>query len=204
MKTKFVQILVTCGMLWAVTPAKQAAAGPPFVPNSQSFWDSSQNWTTNYGPAYRDTVLDRTNFLECTGQFALCFHSGPEPLPCKLTKDGRFANCTCDVKEGTNYVLNTAILNRCVYLDTIDKCGADGAGCRNSEDSTNPQVAPVCEFLGKGQLMPGAQVISTYDPDVTKSIKDESAVLTPCSADPGTPPLPFAGCMTASCKLNKD
>ncbi len=91
MKTKFLRILVTWGMLWAVTAANQAAAGPPFVPNSQSFWDFSQNWTTNYGPAYRDTVLESTNFLECTGQFALCFHSGPEPLPCKLTKDGRFA-----------------------------------------------------------------------------------------------------------------
>src|SRR5262249_42586503 len=115
MKTKFVQILVTCGMPWAVTPENQAAAGPPFVPNSQSFWDFSEHWRTNYGPAYGDPVLDRTNFLECTGQFALCFHSGPEPLPCKLTKDGRFANCTCDVKEGTNYVLNTAILNHSVY-----------------------------------------------------------------------------------------
>ena len=67
MKTKLVKILATCGMLWAVIAAEQAAAGPPFVPNSQSFWDSSQNWTTNYGPAYRDTVLAPTNFLECTG-----------------------------------------------------------------------------------------------------------------------------------------
>src|SRR5215831_2255697 len=68
-----------------------------FVPNSQAFWDFSKNWTTNYGPAYRDTDLASTNFLPCTGQYALCFESGPEPLPCKLTADGRFANCKCVV-----------------------------------------------------------------------------------------------------------
>ena len=191
--------------LWAVTPANQAAAGPPFVPNSQSFWDFSQNWTTNYGPAYRDTVLAPTNFLECTGQFALCFHSGPEPLPCKLSKDGRFANCTCDVLDGKNYVLSTAILNHEVYLDTIDPnaCGPDGSQCRNIEHPEIQRVAPVCDLLGKGQLMPGAQVISTYDPDTTQDLQDTSTEVKPCFAAPGDPPLPFAGCMTASCKLNK-
>lgn len=86
-----------------------------FVPNSQAFWDFSKNWTTNYGPAYRDTDLAPTNFLPCTGQYALCFESGPEPLPCKLTPDGRFANCKCVVKTGINFVLMTAILNEKVY-----------------------------------------------------------------------------------------
>ncbi len=184
------------------------AAGPPrgpshFVPNSQSFWDFSKNWTTNYGPAYRDTVLEPSNFLQCTGQFALCFHSGAEPLPCRLTEDGRFANCTCTVQDGTNFVLITAILNYPVYLDTIDPdaCGPDGASCKNILDPGNTQVAPVCEFLRNGRLIPGAQVISTYDPDSTNAIKDDippaGTVLTNCDG-------PFAGCMTAPCKLNKD
>jgi hypothetical protein len=172
-----------------------------FVPNSQSFWDFSKNWTTNYGPAYRDTVLEPSNFLECTGRFALCFHSGAEPLPCKLTKDGRFANCTCTVQDSENYVLITSILNYPVYLDTIDMCGPDGADCRNILDREITQVAPVCEFLRKGRLIPGAQVISTYDPDSSNAIKDAipppGVELTNCNG-------PFAGCMTAPCKLNKD
>jgi hypothetical protein len=203
-KATLVLSLVTCGMLWAVTAASQDAAGvprgpSPFVPNSQSFWDFSKNWTTNYGPAYRDTVLGLSNFLPCTGQFALCFHSGAEPLPCRMTKDGRFANCTCTVLDGDNFVLETAILNYPVYLATIasppDGCGADGAGCQS------PDTAPVCEFLTNGNFIPGAQVISTYDPDSTQSIKDEIAtpsnLLKNCDG-------PFAGCMTAPCKLNKD
>jgi hypothetical protein len=209
MKAKLLLILLTCWILWAVTAASQNASGPPrgpshFVPNSQSFWDFSKNWTTNYGPAYRDTVLAPTNFLQCTGQFALCFHSGPEPLPCRLTEDGRFANCTCPVLDGPNFVLITAILNYPVYLDTIDPdaCGADGASCKNILDPGNARVAPVCKFLPKGQLIPGAQVISTYDPDSTNAIKDTitntSNPLTFC------PDGPFAGCMTAPCKLNKD
>jgi hypothetical protein len=35
--------------------------GPQFVPNSQSVWDSSKNWTANFGPAYRDTVESPCN-----------------------------------------------------------------------------------------------------------------------------------------------
>jgi hypothetical protein len=209
MKAKLVLSLVTCGVLWAVTAASQDAAGPPrgpshFVPNSQSFWDFSKNWTTNYGPAYRDTVLEHSNFLQCTGQFALCFHSGAEPLPCRMTQDGRFANCTCTVLDGTNYVLITAILNHPVYLDTIDACRADGSDCQNIENPQNTHVAPVCEFLENGQLIPGAQVISTYDPDSTQRIKDEATDLKNCPVDPSAPPLPFAGCMTAPCKLTKE
>src|SRR5664279_2073297 len=68
-----------------------------FVPDSQLFWDDSKNWTTNYGPAYRDTMIVPTQMLACTGQFALCFHSGPEPLPCTLSPDGRSADCKCIV-----------------------------------------------------------------------------------------------------------
>jgi len=207
MKATLALSFVTCAMLWAVTAVSQDAGGvprgtSPFVPNSQSFWDFSKNWTTNYGPAYRDTVLRGSNFLPCTGQFALCFHSGPEPLPCKMTKDGGFANCTCTVQDGINYVLITSILNHPVYLDTINACGADGANCQI------PDTAPVCEYLRNGNLIPGAQVISTYDPDTNKSIQDEiinpSNLLMNCPSDPSAPPLPFAGCMTAPCKLNKD
>ena len=90
-----------------------------FVPDSQVFWDNSLNWTTNYGPAYRDTLTKGSQFLACSSQFALCFHSGQYPLPCHLSPDGRSANCTCTVMNGSNYVLMTAILNSPIYLDTL-------------------------------------------------------------------------------------
>ncbi len=190
--------MLACGLLWGVVGfSTDALSESRFVPNSQAFWDFSMNWTTNYGPAYRDTVEAHSNFLACTGQFALCFHSGAEPLPCKLSKDGRSANCTCTVHNSTNFVLITAILNREVYETTVDvdACGADGSGC------TAPDEAPVCAFLDNGKLIPGAQVISTYDPDSTNAIKDAIppgvSPLTPCNG-------PFAGCMTAPCRLTKN
>ncbi len=74
-----------------------AAQQRQFVPNSQSFWANSKNWTSNYGPAYRDTVESPTQLLPCSSQFALCFHSGAEPLPCTISKDGRSAQCKCTV-----------------------------------------------------------------------------------------------------------
>ena len=100
-----------------------------FVPDSPAFWDNSANWTSNYGPAYRDTLQSPSQMLACSPQFALCFHSGPEPYPCHLSPDGRSANCKCMVLTKTNYALLTAILNYPVYLDTIALCGADGSLC---------------------------------------------------------------------------
>jgi hypothetical protein len=128
-----------------------------FVPNSQSFWDNSKNWTTNYGPAYRDTVESPSQLLACSTQFALCFHSGAAPYPCTLDPDGRSAHCKCTVSDETNYTLITAILNYQVYLSTVQKCGADGSNC------PNPGDAPVCNYLDRGALIPGADVISTFD-----------------------------------------
>jgi hypothetical protein len=170
---------------------------PPFhfVPDSFAFWDFSRNWTTNYGPAYRDTVPDPSYFLPCTGRFALCFHSGPEPLPCTLTEDGRFADCTCDVGDSLNYVLMTAILNDDVYKETVKACGHDGRRCHT------PDSAPVCQYLKDGRLIPGADVISDFAPDATGAIHN--------AIDGGSPPFtncngPFAGCMTAPCTLQDD
>jgi len=168
-----------------------------FVPNSQEFWDFSKNWTTNYGPAYRDTDLAPSNFVPCTGQYALCFESGPDPLPCRLSADGRFANCKCDVKTGLNFVLITSILNEKVYQDTVAQCGPDGSGCTIDNMDTHP--APVCKAMQDGTLIPGADVISDWSPDVQRLL-----------IEGGPPPLtvcdkgPYAGCMTAPCKQTKD
>jgi hypothetical protein len=170
---------------------------PPvhFVPDSLAFWDFSKNWTTNYGPAYRDTVPGLSYFLPCTGKYALCFHSGPEPLPCTLTEDGRFANCTCDVGDGVNLVLMTAILNEDVYRETVQACGDDGRRCQ-TQDS-----APVCKYLRDGSLIPDADVISDFVPDSTSALRG--------ATDGGSPPVtncdgPFAGCMTAPCTMQDD
>jgi hypothetical protein len=118
-----------------------------------------KNWTTNFGPAYRDTVQGVSGFLPCTGQYALCFHSGPKPLPCESNVDGRFANCKCTVQTGLNFVLITAILNFEVYQDTVNVCGADGSAC-----AAHPDKAPVCKAIARGKMIPGADVISTYSP----------------------------------------
>ena len=148
------------------TNGQNHGAHTHFVPNSQAFWDFSKNWTTNYGHAYRDTDLAPTNFLPCTGQYALCFESGPEPLPCQLTPDGRFATCKCVVKTGINFVLITAILNEKVYQETVEKCGPTGAGC------TDTDSAPVCQAMQDSNLIPGADVISDWSPDVQRLLTE--------------------------------
>jgi len=166
-----------------------------FVPSSVAFWDNSKNWTTNYGPAYRDTIQSPSQMLACSPQFALCFHSGAEPYPCHLYPDGRSANCQCTVSTKTNYTLLNAILNRSVYDATIQLCGADGSLCAGVDQ------APVCKYLTGGALIPGANVISTFDPDshdlIVKAITGKQ-VVTVC------PKAPYAGCMTAPCTLNPD
>jgi hypothetical protein len=167
-----------------------------FVPNSQAFWDFSKNWSTNYGPNYRDTVEAPTNFLPCTGVFALCASSGPAPLPCRLSPDGRFANCRCPVHSGRNYVVITSILNYKVYQATVKKCGADGRRC------ASPDTAPVCQAIKQGQLIPGANLISTFSPSPAAAL-GQSHLSAPAKSSGLTicPKAPYAGCMTAPCKM---
>jgi hypothetical protein len=189
--------VIVCGF------ARSAGAQPffflqrQFVPNVQSFWDNSKNWTTNFGPAYRDTVESPSQLLPCSPLFALCFHSGPEPYPCTLSRDGRSANCTCTVGTSVNYTLINAILNYPVYLSTIQACGTDGSGC------TSTDSAPVCKYLKGGALIPGANVISTFDPESQGEIID--AITNPSDTSKYTrcPKGPYAACMTAPCRLNR-
>jgi hypothetical protein len=167
-----------------------------FVPNSQAFWDFSKNWSTNYGPNYRDTVEKTTNFLPCKGQYALCANSGPRPLSCTLTPGGRFADCRCPVHNGLSYVVITSILNYRVYQETVKVCGSDGWRC------TATDKAPVCQAIKEGRLIPGADVISTFSPSPAAALAEahllaaaKSPALTIC------PKAPYAGCMTAPCKM---
>jgi hypothetical protein len=181
-----------CGVLGFST---DALAGKHFVPDSQEFWDNSENWTTAYGPAYRDTIESPANMVPCTGNYALCFTSGPEPLPCELTEDGRFANCTCTAETGTNYVLISAILNYQVYLDTVAVCGLDGSGC-----ALQPDKAPVCQAIkDPTMLISGATLISTFSSSFQAAITD---VLTN-GRGTACPKGPYAACMTAPCKTKR-
>ena len=195
MKTIRASLLVSAALLFGIAGLLTNARGQPnFVPNDQRFWDNSENWPTDYGPAYRDTVLQASNMVACNGKFALCFTSGPEPLPCVPTNDGRFANCTCTAHTGRNFVLINAILNYDVWLETVKVCHADGSRC-GVTDPVNR--APVCKAINAGNLIPGADLISTFDPT---SRVDVIAIL-----DGSAPPLvcpnaPYAACMTAPCK----
>ncbi len=182
--------------------AKPAAAQsllfqPQFVPNIPSFWDNSKNWTTNFGPAYRDTVELPSQLLPCSTQFALCFHSGPPPYPCTLSLDGRSASCTCTVANDVNYTLISAILNYSVYSSTIQACGADGSGC------TATGSAPVCKYLNRGALIPRANVISTFDPASQSAIIDAVTNPSDTTKYKPCPKGPYAACMTAPCRLNR-
>ena len=168
-----------------------------FVPDSPLFWDDSRHWTTNFGPAYRDTAEKGSQFLACSSQFALCFESGKPPLPCTLSPDGRSADCKCLVYNKPNFVLSTAILNYPVYQATIQACFANSTG---TNTCTGTNTAPVCQYLPGGALIPGANVISTYDPStqdtLVKALNRQSPTTT-CSK------APFAGCMTAPCTLDE-
>ena len=161
-----------------------------FVPNSHAFWSNSQNWTTSYGPAYADILLQPSNFVPCRGgPFALCYYSGPssgsEDLSCKLTTDGKYANCQCfDVPYGVYFVDINAILNYSVYQSTIAQCGADGSACATLNS------APVCQSVNQGTLIPHAAVFSTFSFDC---VPTNGIGQTSCSS------APYAGCMTAPC-----
>jgi hypothetical protein len=95
-------------------------------------------------------------------------------------------------------VLITGILNSKVYQDTVNPnaCGADGSAC-----TKHPDKAPVCKAIAEGKLIPGADVISTYSPSDQSDLVN---LFTPVPDKPKLticPKAPYAGCMTAPCKI---
>lgn len=158
-------------------------ANDPFVP--------TDCWTTEYGPAAADIVTGTNNFLTCeTGDYALCFFSGPPyptgnspednlSLPCTLSDTGGEAECLCQVFSGASdapyYVDINAILNLGVYNQVVQTCGEEGDGCYNLANGCTSgseaagcdglKVAPVCQYIA-GQD-PTDQAASLYpDADV--------------------------------------
>jgi hypothetical protein len=173
------------------SPSSQAPAFVHFVPNSHAFWSDPANWTTCFGPAYANILLTATNFAPCRGgPYALCYYSGPstgtEDLSCTLTPDGLYANCKCfDIPYGVYFVDINAILNHSVYEATIAQCGVDGSLCGAINS------APVCNSVNQGNLIPGAQLFSTFSFDC---VPTNGIGQTNCGR------APYAGCMTAPCR----
>lgn len=157
--------------------------GPPFRFN--------RLYTTQYGRAQADILVDNSNFLPCKGgPIALCYYSGPDPQRCQLLPGGRTADCECfEIPYGPYYVDINAILNLYVYLDTIEACGHDGRDCA----ATNS--APVCDVINQGELIPGAEMISTFS---FACAPEEGIGQTNC------PKALYAGCMTAPCTKEPD
>ena len=153
-------------------------------------------WTTPYGPARADVVTAKTNMLPCSGPaYALCFYSGPSPMPCKVDKTKHVALCECTGYNAPNtsykyFVDINGILNTCVYIETVGVCGSDGSKCQ-TENS-----APVCQYINQNPqaLMPQGTIISTFS---TAQVKEHPPGCTPCQQGL------YAGCMTAPCSLGK-
>jgi len=195
MKRGLVRIVIVLCITWSCMVGAAFAQQANLSPNRIEFWENSEHWTTNFGPAFRGTVEGASYFLPCTEQFALCFHSGAAPDTCTVNSTGRFAKCICTVNTSVNFVLIDAILNYDVYQQTVAACGIDGSGCQK------PDSAPVCQYLTKGKLLPGAKVISTYDitsyDDVIQALEEGPSAVTQCTGA-------YAECMTAGCQFQKD
>ena len=150
--------------------------------------DPEKFWPTPYGPTYANVLTDSDNFLPCQGgPFALCYYSGPEPLGCELSADGRIANCNClNIDYGVYFVDINAILKHSVYQQTVDVCGTDGSEC-----SGQTNKAPVCDYINRNTLFPGADRVSAFSFDC--------ALEAPIGQTQCSTPAPYAGCMTAPC-----
>ena len=153
--------------------------------------------TTKYGPAAADVVTAASNMLPCAGPaYALCYYSGPAPMTCKVNPGQKTANCECIGYQSTTetykyFVDINGILNTCVYIETVAKCGHKGENCR-AENS-----APVCNYINQNPqlLMPKGTLISTFSP---VKAKEHNFGCSEC------PSGLYAGCMTAPCFQGKD
>jgi hypothetical protein len=172
--------------------------------------------TTKLGPAYANIVEKSSNFVKCSPPvgrkftYALCYYSGPNqptgnnpdnpPLPCKLSKNGLIANCTCyaistDVAPAkVPYLVDiNAISNAEIYNKTIESCGKDGEKCASGD--TRPAV---CEAINSNLLVPGADMVSVFSLLYMQNYTSGSnGALTNCT---GNNAGLYAGCMTAPCQ----
>lgn len=185
-----------------------------FVPNSYEFWTNPVYATTHLLegctgdncecepgepqcqalPAFANILEETSNFVWCKGgPYAVCYYSGPSDgatdLSCKLSEDGRFANCNCfEIPWGVYFVDINAILNYDIYLQTKNVCNDDGSACTGGE---NLNKAPVCEAINNNNFIPGADLVSTFS---FSCLPTNGLGQTNCDKDV------YAGCMTAPCQ----
>ncbi|MGR8933525.1 MAG: hypothetical protein ACU837_03955 [Gammaproteobacteria bacterium] len=219
-------VFIMAGNPWAdETPATCKEQCPaPYAAN--------EFWTTEYGTAPANIVVYTqgsgtnskpitTNFLACySGSYALCYYSGPDSppqgssgipaLPCRVSKDdANFADCRCyafskAMSPGLlSYVDINAISNTEAYIETVRVCGLNGENCSHMVVNTDGSVsasegtrAPVCRYLLPNQMAVNANVVSTFSM--------EKAGIYGKKTQACTTPATYAGCMTASCRLDPD
>lgn len=162
--------------------------------------------------AAQDAFTSPTNFLRCTeGQYALCYYSGADPLPCKLDNFDATGYCECQVfvasDDAPMYVEIGGILNQCVYDETVTQCSEDGSGCQNicidkphapgcgEGSTTDLPVAAVCDYIADGTFNRAAEFISTFSLE-TVSVPETGK---PFSLGSNDEQGRYAGCMTAPC-----
>ncbi len=108
-----------------------------------------------------------------------------------------------------SYVEISAILNKDVYLSTVEQCGIDGSQCLNFSDlNSGLPEANICSVLGSkpNGLFPGADLISDFSqiqilPTMNNTVPpagDIGAFSQKCPKPPLQANL-YAGCMTAPC-----
>jgi hypothetical protein len=189
-------LFVLLGVLVVAAPVAAAPepADPPLRCERLPFVENVY-WTTEYGPAAADVLVEPANMLRCeSGDYALCYYSGADPMPCKVDEVQGVAHCECQKLTAgpgpkAQMVEISGILNTCVYIETAVACGVDGTGCARTPDS-----APVCDYVESNALMPHADLISTFS---FAKVGDFALGCTECQGV-------YAGCMTAPCYERKN
>lgn len=151
--------------------------------------------------AAEDLLTQPSNFLKCTsGEYALCYYSGADPLPCTIDESGTHADCECQVftatKEKPMYVDIQSILDACAYQEANTQCESDGSCCLNiTPTSIGKNPAYVCDYIADGTFDPAADYISTFSFEVVSAPNRGGNFGIGCHDRVGQ----YAGCMTASC-----
>lgn len=160
-------------------------------------------------PAWADILAAPQNFVACRGKTtALCYYSGPDnsaapkeevpPTPCYLRESQDIADCTCfETPSYAYYFVDiNAILNQDVYQATVKKCGVAGENCL----PFGKLEAPVCGSIQRDELIPGADLISTFSLHLERQIPI-ARTKNNCTSPPDAL---YAGCMTAPCRRMSD
>jgi len=192
-------------------PTQPAEPAPP-PPTADGGACADQSYVVNPDAA-QDLIASPTGFLRCTaGEYALCYYSGADPLPCTVEEASESAACQCQVLTASEqepmYVLMTSILNLCAYTEAVEQCGEDGSGCYNicNDNPHSPQChgltlpedqqqATVCDYVADGTFNPDASFISTFSFAKVAAPDTEETFSIACNDTTGQ----YAGCMTAPC-----